>query len=437
VTLFPALSRILLLVVLAALLGWQQGYPMTFVACALLGLALYWAFQMWRLQRWLQDPASPPDDAWGLWGTLFSRIYRNHREVTRQRDQLQARVDYLVDSFSSMRDGVVIIDTQGVISWCNARARELLQLRFPQDRGQAIQNLVRLPAFSDYLHGGDFSQPLQFSFSNGTDKRLEVSITRFAEDDLLLFFRDVTALVRLEVTRRDFVDNVSHELRSPLTVISGYLDTLLNAADPPPERYEKPFRQMAQQAQRMENLLHDLLWLSRIESAEQEAKTEPVDVCSLLQELQEELNSNYPDNQVILHVNTRDRIPGNYRELYSAVSNLVLNAFRYSPGDCPVQVTWEKVAGRYRLAVEDRGTGIDPVHIPRLTERFYRVDESRSPTTGGTGLGLAIVKHVALAHAAELTIDSKPGQGSCFALVFPAAADAGQNLESGRVAAAE
>ena len=230
--------------------------------------------------------------------------------------------------------------------------------------------------------------------------------------------RDVTDRVRLEQMRRDFVGNVSHELRTPLTVIKGYIDTILGMGADLDPRFTRPLEQMDQQAERMENLLKDLLWLSRIESVRSEAKTGQVDVAALLKELREDISKGFPGRDIELQCDTSETVRGDFRELHSAISNLVINALKYSEADDKVVVRWSREGDELRLSVRDEGMGIDPAHIPRLTERFYRVDDSRSSRTGGTGLGLAIVKHVAAAHDAELRIESRLGEGSTFTLVF-------------------
>ena len=248
---------------------------------------------------------------------------------------------------------------------------------------------------------------------------LQFEITTFAGGDFLLFVRDITRVVQTEQMRRDFVGNVSHELRTPLTVFKGYLDTLdaSEALRGPP--YAKAIVQMNAQVQRMENLLTDLLWLSRIESVREERKTEAVDMAGMLEELREELRSSEPERLVVLELKTCASVSGDYPQLRSAVSNLVINALKYSEEHEPVSVRWEREGDALCLTVADRGLGIEELHLSRITERFYRVDESRSARTGGTGLGLAIVKHVAASHRAELDIQSEPGRGSRFALRFP------------------
>ncbi|MEQ8803859.1 MAG: ATP-binding protein, partial [Haliea sp.] len=247
----------------------------------------------------------------------------------------------------------------------------------------------------------------------------QFAVTAFGGGDRLVFVRDVTKEAKLEQMRRDFVGNVSHELRTPLTVIKGYLETILANAGPLAPRFRRPLEQMQQQAARMETLLKDLLWLSRIESVRTQPRREQVNIGALLEELKDELQTSHPGRQLALQLETADKVAGDYRELHSAVSNLVLNAFKYSQDDTIVTVRWRREGQHLLLSVQDRGMGIDAVHLPRLTERFYRVDDSRSSATGGTGLGLAIVKHVAAAHRAELHIESTLGVGSVFTLVFP------------------
>ncbi len=422
-----AALRVAVLVACGTGLGWYFGYPVHFAAATALGILLFWCYQMWQLQQWLADPGQTPPAVFGVWGSIVSTIYKRQRESSASLERLQSLVDYLLDSFSSMRDGVVIVERSGGIRWCNEAATRLLGLRYPEDTGQPITNLVRQPEFTRYVQAGDYAEPLSFHVDGERRLYLQAVITRFGDGDSLLFLRDITERARMEAVRRDFVGNVSHELRTPLTVIMGYLGNFLAAADQMPERFLKPLEQMTQQAQRMENLLKDLLWLSRIEGEEKREKREQVDIGALLQELKDELAGTHPGRRILLRISAREKVAGDFRELYSAVSNLVHNAIKYSPDDTPVTVAWRVGEGGYHLSVSDLGIGVAQEHIPRLTERFYRVDDSRSSATGGTGLGLAIVKHVAASHGAQLRIESEPGVGSTFTLVFPPAQRANVN----------
>ncbi len=412
--------RLASVVALGAIAGWMLDYPLHGALIAAFAILMFWSLQIWRLQEWLRDTSSPPPDLFGIWGEIVAPIYRFQRKARGTEDRLQSMIDYLLDSFSAMRDGVVIVEQQGGLRWCNEAAQSLLALRYPDDTGQAISNIVRVPEFANYLADGDFSEPLIFETASETRLYLQVVATQFSDGDTLLFVRDVSDRVRTEQMRRDFVGNISHELRTPLTVISGYLDTFLADPDRIPPPYVRAMEQMAGQADRMENLLKDLLWLSRIESTERQEKTEQVDMSGLLGELASEVANTHPGNPLELELECTKVIQGDYQELYSAVSNLVFNAFKYSPDATPVTLNWHRKDNTCRLDVCDQGMGIDPVHFPRLTERFYRIDDSRSSATGGTGLGLAIVKHVAAAHGAQLEIESELGRGSCFSLVFPA-----------------
>lgn len=412
------LRRLLALVAVALTAGWLIGWPWLLLSAALLALTVRWAWQMRRLLRWLQDSSLEPPEALGFWGELYDRLYQLQRKASMREMELRSRLDYLQDSLSSMHDGAVMVSAGGAIEWSNDAAQRLLGLRYPADRGQALLNLVRLPAFHRYYIAGAFEDPLQLRMQGDREQTLQFAITLFGNGDRLVFVRDITKEAHLEQMRRDFVGNVSHELRTPLTVIKGYLEMILANAEQLEPRFQRPLEQMSQQTDRMENLLKDLLWLSRLESVRTQTRREQVDIAALLQELVDELHTLYPERALTLQSDTRVKIPGDYRELHSAVSNLILNAFKYSKDDSLVTVSWRQQGGELLLSVQDQGIGIDAVHIPRLTERFYRVDDSRSSATGGTGLGLAIVKHVAAGHRAELRIASLQGKGSTFTLAF-------------------
>lgn len=416
---YKVVVRILLLLACGMAVGWYYGHPMAAALAVLAAVLAFWILQLWLVQTWLQDPDQPPPDVQGIWGDILARIYRLRRTERETRLELQSAADFFRASFASMHDAVVIVNDRNGIIWANEAAEQLTGLRYPSDEGALLSNLVRVPELQQYLLAGNFSEPLKYCANRDGGLYLQLEVTRFGEGGRLLFFRDVTAMEHLETMRRDFIGNVSHELRTPLTVITGYLGTFLENPESLPQQYHKPLQQMVQQAERMENLIKDLLWLSRIESEEREEKRETIDVCSMLEELREELKNAYPEREIRLFLESGHKVAGDYRELHSAVSNLAYNAIKYSPEQSPVTLSWRQVGDDVHLCVRDRGPGIDASHIPRLTERFYRVDDSRSADTGGTGIGLAIVKHVAVSHGAELTIDSSLGEGSAFTLVFP------------------
>jgi two-component system phosphate regulon sensor histidine kinase PhoR len=398
-------------------LGAVFGYALEALAVAAMLLVAYWLYQLRRVSQWMRHPDVEPPEAVGIWGEFFDNIYRLQRHDREERDRLQTAVSYLRDSLAALKDAAVLIDPSANIEWCNEASRRLLGLQHPRDRGQAIVNLVRVPNFSAYFSEGDYQQPLLIESPLDSQVQLQVEITAFGRGSRLMFCRDVTRERQLEEMRRDFVANVSHELRTPLTVITGYLLTLMDTDLGEQERLRQPMLQMQQQADRMETLLRDLLWLSQIESTEGTEEHRPINMRDLVNDVKEFVLGAYPERRVDVRIETDRKIQGNYKHLYSAVSNLVINALKYSKGD--VEIEWFERENACCLAVRDRGPGIDAVHLPRLTERFYRIDKSRSQVTGGTGLGLAIVKHVLAGHGARLEIESEVGVGSTFRCVFP------------------
>ena len=397
--------------------GAALGHGLLALALAALALVAYWLNQLRRVSSWMRHPDVEPPEATGIWGEFYDSIYRLQRHDREERDRLQTAVSYLRDSLAALKDAAVLVDPSANIEWSNEAAQRLLGLQYPRDRGQAIVNLLRVPNFSSYFNGGDYQKPLLTESPLDPSLQLLVEITEFGRGSRLMFARDVTRERQLEKMRRDFVANVSHELRTPLTVITGYLLTLMDTDLGEQERLRQPMLQMQQQAERMETLLRDLLWLSQIESTEGREEHRPLDMRELISEVRQFVLGAYPDRKVNVRVDTERSIAGNYKHLYSAVSNLVINALKYSERD--VEITWSERDGACCLSVRDEGPGIDAVHLPRLTERFYRVDKSRSQVTGGTGLGLAIVKHVLAGHRARLEIDSEVGVGSTFRCVFP------------------
>ena len=399
-------------------IGSVVGFPLEGLCAGLVLVLVHWARQLYNAQRWIADPSQEPPEGFGVWGQLFDGIYLLQRRNREDRQRLESALDYLQDSLASMRDAAVIVDRRHNIAWSNDSADFLLGIKFPEDRGQPVLNLIRQPKFHQYFELETPDGPLRIDPTTEGERCLQFELSTFGEGDRLIFVRDVTQQYRLEQMRRDFVGNVSHELRTPLTVIKGYIDTLQNIPQFEELRFQRPLVQMNEQTARMENLLKDLLWLSRIESAETLRKTALTDVAQLVGETVNELRAAYGDREIRLTVGSGALVLGDRQELHSAFSNLIINALKYSGDDQPVDVSWCERDGRAVFSVVDRGMGIAKRHLPRLTERFYRVDKSRSQRIGGTGLGLAIVKHVATSHQAELTIDSELGRGSEFSLSF-------------------
>jgi len=380
-------------------------------------LAIFWGWQLTKVYRWFANPEElPPISNSGLEGILRD-VYALRSRVTPGAKTPARSQSYLTDSLASMRDAALIINSDGRLVWCNDAAEYLLRISFEEEKGRPFSEVAPGKSLKRYMREENFQKPLRIKPGPAPEFCLQLEFSRFGVNDRLVFVKDVTEQDKLERMRRDFVGNVSHELRTPLTVIKGYIETLQSLMPESDARLQKSLGSMHVQTARMESLISDLLWLSRIESVEGERKDDQLDLVDLLAHLCDELKAAWPDREIELVTSSSLCVLGNAAELRSAISNLIVNALKYS--EAPISVKWSDTVVGPELLVEDQGPGIDAKHIPRLTERFYRVDKSRSQATGGTGLGLAIVKHVAVSHDAKLFIDSELGQGSTFRLVFP------------------
>lgn len=422
------LWRIAWLATLGVLLGWLLDAPGLGLAAGLAACLFYHLRQLLALFQWLTlHPQDEPPSARGMWGELLDRLYRYQKSQRITQNRLRATLARIQESSEAMRDSVVMLDRHGDLEWWNSAATEMLGLQTAHDRGQHITNLLRDPRFISYFNACEYGEPLTLTSPIDESRILQYQITLYGDDERLLMARDITRLHRLEQMRRDFVANVSHELRTPLTVLSGYLETYSDLSDQLPPRLGRGIGQMQEQATRMQNLVNDLLLLSRLEIDQGGKDHQPLDIKSLLESIRRDalaLSGQQHNNQthnVQVIIETEAQLIGSEPEIRSAVSNLVFNAVRYTPVGSQITLRWTTMEnGSAYIEVVDNGEGVDPVHIPRLTERFYRVDKGRSTATGGTGLGLAIVKHVLLRHDAQLHITSRPGEGAQFRCVFPA-----------------
>ncbi|MDD2007813.1 phosphate regulon sensor histidine kinase PhoR [Pseudomonas putida] len=393
-----------------------------------IGLALYlgWTLkQLLRLHDWLRNhqPDEAPPDGYGLWGEVFDSIYHLQRRDQRVRGRLQAVIDRVQESTAALRDAVIMLDSDGNLEWWNRAAETLLGFKTPQDGGQQVTNLVRHPLFKEYFEAENYLEPLEIPSPINDRMRVQLHITRYGNNEHLMLVRDVTRIHQLEQMRKDFVANVSHELRTPLTVITGYLETLLDNVEDVNPRWSRALQQMSQQGSRMQTLLNDLLLLAKLEATDYPSDNQPVAVDALLAAIKNDAQAlSGPRNQRIsLEAAPGVKLKGSESELRSAFSNLVFNAVKYTQDEGNIRIRWWVDAQGAHLSVQDSGVGIDAKHLPRLTERFYRVDSSRASNTGGTGLGLAIVKHVLMRHRGKLEISSVPGHGSTFTCHFPPA----------------
>ena len=413
-------GRLLGMLLLGLALGGLFGNPWGGLVCVF-GIYLGWLLiNLYRLEWWLRHRSyAVPPDFGGVWGEIIAQVVRLHRHKRFHKQRFVQLIRQLQRSTAALPNGVVVLNADREIVWFNRMAARLLGLRRVPDLGLRIENLLREPEFARYIEARNFDNPITIRRTSAEEVYLSLHLVPYGEGQQLLLVSDVSRQMRLEAVRRDFVANASHELRSPLTVISGYLETL--SQDPVLDRdLQGPVSEMRRQAERMTRIIHDLLELSRLEATDEIVGGEPLDIAALASMLRRDVLARpvHP-REVRVRTDSDAYLLGDEPEIHSAFSNLVDNAAKYTPADGTIAMRWWVDADGGHFEVSDTGMGIPPEHIPRLTERFYRVDPGRSRGTGGSGLGLAIVKHVLQRHGGELEVLSTLGAGSTFICHFP------------------
>ncbi|CAL92783.1 phosphate regulon sensor histidine kinase PhoR [Azoarcus olearius] len=408
---------------LAALVGGSLAALLAALV-GLLAAGWYHLVNLYRLVQWTREPVGTPlPRAAGTWGKVFADMSRRSRLAYDMRERLAATLDRFRDASQAMPDGVMYLAESDTIEWMNLKAEQHFGLDHTRDIGAPVTNLVRQPAFVQYLHGGHYEESLVLPSTRPGGLTLQVQVIPFGDGQKMVLSRDISQLERLETMRQDFVANVSHELRTPLTVVGGFLETLIDGAgDFEPDDVQRYLRLALEQSNRMRHLIEDLLTLSALETGAPAPAEERVGVATLVRDVYAEAEAlSSGRHQLSLVLDTDAVLLGSHKELRSAFANLCSNAVRYTPDGGRIEVGWRQDDAGGEFWVRDDGIGIDAQHIPRLTERFYRVDRGRSRETGGTGLGLAIVKHILTRHQAELHVVSTPGAGSRFSVRFPRA----------------
>lgn len=388
-------------------------------ACAYVSWHVY---HVHLLARWLASGGREPEpESRGIWAQVFESLSRIHRQNRKRKKRLRKVVRRFQHAAEAMPDAAIVLDADGIILWMNTASSRLLGLERPRDIGRPVASFIRHPEFTEALDAEAADEPLHIASPLREELQLLIRIVPYGGRWRLMLVRDVSRIHNLEQMRKDFVANVSHELRSPLTVIVGYLEALEDD-DLLPAEFRRPVRQMSQQASRMSSIVDDLLQLSRLEATPGAARTEPVAVADMLESIAKDARAlSEGAHRVFQHADPGISLLGDWNELYSAFSNIAFNAVQHTRTGGIIRLQWAPDgAGGADLNVTDTGEGIEPHHIPRLTERFYRVDKARSAEMGGTGLGLAIVKHVLVRHDARLEVESRTGEGSRFSCRFPA-----------------
>jgi two-component system phosphate regulon sensor histidine kinase PhoR len=416
----PALLRAAGAVALAVV-AWMIAGPVPALALALAIVVTALFMQLLYLKQlgdWLNDPDSRSlPDGWGAWTDIFARLYRIRRGDERNQAELTEWLARFRQAMNLLPEGVAIMDDVLFLEWCNPAAEKHLGLTLERDKGRRVTNLIRHPEFIDYIILGRYEQPLTLSIRG---RKLVCQIIPFENRRQILVTHDATETERIEEMRRDFIANASHELRTPLTVVVGFLEIAMNDPGLDAATRKAHLTLMTEQAERMQRLIEDMLTLSRLESTDAPLKREVVDVKAVVESVAAEARAlSGGRHEITINVDGPD-VMGNAEELRSAFGNLASNAVRYTPAGGCIALSWQRGDDDLQFSVADSGIGIDLQHLSRLTERFYRVDKSRSRETQGTGLGLAIVKHVLLRHGGKLSISSEAGKGSTFTASLPA-----------------
>ena len=413
------LVGLILFLVTGAVVGWLYGEPALGLLVAAL-IALAWqASRLLSFERALRTGNFEQFRVGeGIWEQIFSRFRFERERAVRRKKNYRLLLREIRKSTNAMPDGAVILDANNEIIACNRAAKELAGLKRKKDRGQRVDNILRDPELIRLLQSGDHKSTIEMMSPVRDGEWLDCRVVPYGGDQKLLLLRDVTERIRLSKMRRDFVANASHELRSPLTVINGYLDSLVDD-ESIPATWQKPVAQMRRQAARMRQILSEMLELSRLESAGAAKSDEPVNVPELLQSCRQAFEGHSKVANVTIDAQSTAELRANKAEIETVIVNLLSNAIRCTPEDGEIAMTWRSDGEGADLIVADTGEGIDREYIPRLTERFFRVDKSRGRDGGGIGLGLAIVKHVLARHDAELVVTSESGQGSEFRCHFP------------------
>jgi two-component system phosphate regulon sensor histidine kinase PhoR len=393
---------------------------LTFTTC----LFLYLIIQingLYQLQSWLKRPVLKDiPEGFGLWEDVFSAILKYERNNNLKKSELNAALERFNTVANAIPDGLVILSATNEIEWCTANAEYQLGLNLTTDKNLPIVNLVRNSHFIAYLYNGLYEEPFKLKDSRNTEAILEIWLIPLVSKQKLLICRDITQIEKVDAMRRDFIANVSHELRTPLTVVGGFIETLSDMEGAVPDNIRSYFDMMQDQTTRMRRLIEDLLTLSHIESNTQPPEDRLIEMLSLVTMLYNDAKAlSNGKHKINLDVDEHMNLTGAADELVSALGNLVSNAVRYTPEGGEIRISWQPRNRQAVFSVTDNGIGIEQQHIDRLTERFYRVDRSRSRETGGTGLGLSIVKHILTRHQAKLEIRSTPGKGSTFSAIFP------------------
>ena len=386
------------------------------MSCYLI-MHMYWIF---RLKKWLNSPSlSNLPHGTGIWQQIFTKHYQVFKKNKNSKKELVSALEQFTQAAEALVDGVVALNENNEIIWCNNKAKIMFNLNIKKDTGRPINYIFRNTNLINYLEKANFDESIKINLDSNLKKAIEVKILLFGEKQKVLIAKDISQAIKIEATRKEFISNVSHELKTPLTVISGFIETLEDMAEFKDKNHKKILKMMGSQAFRMTKLVDDLLLLSNVESNLFQNRSEKLQIKIMIKKIKKSISSiDNKKHKIKYLINENLNIYGSKREIESAFYNLITNAIRYTENNGSISISWGLINGLPIFEVKDNGCGIEQKHIDRITERFYRVDPDRSRDTGGTGLGLSIVKNIIKQHNGELKITSEVGKGSSFKLIF-------------------
>lgn len=416
---FTEIRRIVVVGLFTFLFGWNIGYPLEVVLCGI-GAYILWTFRIiGQLFNWIdKGMRGIPPETDGVWGEISDTLSRQRRRHRRTQEKMRKTISRISRLTEALDEGILVLRSDLTIDWWNSSATNLLGLR-ASDRGSAVINLIRDPAFVEYIHRDEFIGSIDLPSIIQSDRLLKLSASGFGDNEIALVITDITKLKNLEQLRKEFVGNISHELRTPLTVMRGYIETLQDLPNNT-ATVETAFDQMSEQITRMQALADDLIMISRLEADNREPVLEAVNISDLLRDIVSEAQAlSDGKHSITLDCKEQTLVQAEASDIRSALSNIVFNAVRHNPDGASIAILVSDYQDFIDVSIRDDGVGIDPMEIPRLTERFYRGDSSRSAVTGGTGLGLAIVKHSINRYGGHLVINSRLGHGAEFICRLP------------------
>ncbi|MEI6893609.1 MAG: phosphate regulon sensor histidine kinase PhoR [Colwellia sp.] len=419
-TFINIIYRLLALLLVSAFVGWLLDYVLLTMLISSLFLLIWHYHYLFKLINWhIESKSLTPPPAYGAWEYLYEGLYQQVKQHRIKQKLLNEKIRRFRDGAEALPDAALMLSAELTIEWGNKKAQRILGVRWPEDYGLRIDNLLRAPKFSAYLSKEDFESPCLLTSPTHANMQLEIRLMAYGSEHTLLLARDVSKIKRLENMRRDFVANVSHELKTPLTVVRGYVEMIQASKDSFSPHWQKAFQTIEGQVSRMDRLVEQLLNLAKVEN-NNPAEKQYINMAQLIRSLVDEVTwlNQEKRHKITLNISTDVYVLGFETELKSACANLLSNAIAYTPPNGCIEVRWQLQDDKAIFSVKDNGDGIKPKHINRLTERFYRIDKSRSRDTGGSGLGLAIVKHILNHHQAELIIHSHSGKGSEFSIHF-------------------